>query len=204
MTEAASPQVRRDLRAITADGVAFSGMVGLGETYVPAFALAVGLGVELAVFAALFAAAMTSRLVSSGFLAAQSEAPGLAASHRSLGAAPVWQRLRSAGSVRVLTYLLGMQAATHVAAPYFTPYMLGPLDLSYGRLMALIAASFASRVAVLPLLGGLAHLWLPGIRFSRDLGHLLSCSPSRGVPRPGGRLCMAVSADSVEQRRQHE
>jgi MFS family permease len=35
---------RRDLYAITADGVAFSVMVGAGETYVPAFALAMGLG----------------------------------------------------------------------------------------------------------------------------------------------------------------
>ncbi|MCA9297018.1 MAG: hypothetical protein KC983_10885 [Phycisphaerales bacterium] len=34
---------RRDLRLITADGIAFSVMVGVGETYVPAFALVVGL-----------------------------------------------------------------------------------------------------------------------------------------------------------------
>jgi cyanate permease len=34
----------RDLRAITADGVFFSVMVGLREAYVPAFALAAGLG----------------------------------------------------------------------------------------------------------------------------------------------------------------
>jgi MFS family permease len=32
----------RDLRAIVFDGIAFSAMVGMGETYVPAFALAVG------------------------------------------------------------------------------------------------------------------------------------------------------------------
>ena len=312
MTEASHPHLERDLRAMTADGVAFSAMVGLGETYVPAFALAAGLGevvsglvatvpmlagaclqmvtpaavrclgsyrrwvvlcarlqalsfvplivgaamgkvgllwvgvatvaywafgmstspawnawvtslvpseirarffarraraaqaallgglvvgglalehgrshgVELAVFAALFAAAMTSRFVSSGFLAAQSEAPGLAASHRSLGAAPVWERLRSAGSVRVLTYLIGMKAVTHIAAPYFTPYMLGPLDLSYGRFMTLIAASFAARVAVLPLLGRLAQqrgarsvLWLGGV------GIVPLPRPLAGLPR---------------------
>ncbi len=44
MTEASHPHLERDLRAMTADGVAFSAMVGLGEAYVPAFALAVGLG----------------------------------------------------------------------------------------------------------------------------------------------------------------
>lgn len=38
-----SERTRRDLRAIFADGIAFSLMVGLGETYVPAFALALGM-----------------------------------------------------------------------------------------------------------------------------------------------------------------
>ncbi len=36
--------MRSDLRASLGDGVAFGGMVGLGETYLPAFVLAVGLG----------------------------------------------------------------------------------------------------------------------------------------------------------------
>ena len=36
--------MRTDLRASLGDGVAFGGMVGLGETYLPAFVLAVGLG----------------------------------------------------------------------------------------------------------------------------------------------------------------
>jgi MFS family permease len=39
---------RRDLAAITVDGVGFSLMVGAGETYVPAFALALGLGEVMA------------------------------------------------------------------------------------------------------------------------------------------------------------
>ncbi len=37
-------QLRRDLRASVGDGIAWGGMVGLGETYLPAFALAIGLG----------------------------------------------------------------------------------------------------------------------------------------------------------------
>jgi MFS family permease len=35
---------RRDLHAMVSDGVAFSAMVGFGESYLPAFALALGLG----------------------------------------------------------------------------------------------------------------------------------------------------------------
>ncbi|MCB9871847.1 MAG: MFS transporter [Planctomycetes bacterium] len=39
-----SPTARRDLRSIAADGVFFSLMVGMGETYIPAFAIAAGFG----------------------------------------------------------------------------------------------------------------------------------------------------------------
>ncbi|MBX7164932.1 MAG: MFS transporter [Pirellulales bacterium] len=42
--EADSTRLRSDLRAIVGDGVAFSVMVGTGETYLPAFVLALGLG----------------------------------------------------------------------------------------------------------------------------------------------------------------
>jgi MFS family permease len=55
----------------------------------------------------------------------------------------------------VLAYLLGMQLAAHIAAPYFTPYMLGPLALGYEQFTVLIAASFLARIAILP---GLARL----------------------------------------------
>jgi predicted MFS family arabinose efflux permease len=57
----------------------------------------------------------------------------------------------------VLVYLLSMQLAAQIAAPYFTPYMLGPLGLGYERFTALIAASFLARIAILPALGRLAQ-----------------------------------------------
>lgn len=47
-----TPQLRRDLAGSVGDGTAFGVMVGIGETYVPAFMLAVGLG---EVFAGLIA-----------------------------------------------------------------------------------------------------------------------------------------------------
>ena len=40
--------VRDDLRRVTWDGASFSLMVGLGETWIAAFALAAGLGEHLA------------------------------------------------------------------------------------------------------------------------------------------------------------
>ena len=50
-----------------------------------------------------------------------------------------------------------MQVVVNVAAPFFAPYMLGPLGLSYDGFMLLTATSFVSRLAVLPLLGRLAE-----------------------------------------------
>jgi hypothetical protein len=51
---------------------------------------------ELAFFALLFAVAMIARFVSAGFLARQSEAPGLATAHRALGPKP---RIRAGSAI---------------------------------------------------------------------------------------------------------
>ncbi|MDX1648316.1 MAG: MFS transporter [Myxococcota bacterium] len=112
---------------------------------------------ELLAFGVLFVLAAVARLVSARFLAAQSEAPGLARSHRSPAPGRVLAGVRASGAGRMLLYLLSMQAAVHLAAPFFTPYMLGPLGLDYAQFMALTGMAFASRIAVLPALGRLAH-----------------------------------------------
>jgi MFS family permease len=283
--EGASQRLRRDLRAISADGVAFSVMVGVGETYLVPFALALGIAVERAsllatlpilagsllqlgaargvrrlgsyrrwvvacatlqalcfvpllvgalsgglplwalfavgtvywgsgmatgpawnawvgvtvparlraryfarrslwaqlallvgivaggyglalgkredavwlAFAGLFGVAGVARGVSSRFLASQSEPPGLAARLEAIRPIAVLRSLHGSGAARLLGWLLAMQVAVNVASPFFVPYMLGPLALSYDGFMLLTAASFLSRVAVLPLLGRLAR-----------------------------------------------
>ena len=114
--------------------------------------------VELLVFAGVFALAGLSRLLSSRYLASQSEIRGLAASHRTLGPAGVWRRLKQADSLRVLRYLIAMQVVTNVASPYFTPFMLTHLQLSYAEFMVLTGAAFAARLAVLPYLGEMARV----------------------------------------------
>ncbi len=126
-------------------------------------------GAELTVFALLFGGAMIARGVSSRFLAAQSERADLSQGHRALGPVAVWRLLRGTDSLRALRYLLLMQVAVNVASPYFTPYMLRHLALSYGEFMVLTAAAFVSRIAILPLLGRVASargtrivLWLGG------------------------------------------
>ena len=114
-------------------------------------------GSELALFAALFAGAVVARLVSAAFLARQSEAPGLVGQHRALAVHGVREAIRSAGSGRVLAYLLIMSASVNVAAPYFTPYMFGPLGLSYAQFMTLIATALVARIAILPYFAALAE-----------------------------------------------
>jgi len=114
-------------------------------------------GSALDAFALLFAAAMAARFVSAGYLARQSETAGLAVQHRALPLDAVVRSVREAGATRVLVYLIGMQTTVHFASPWFTPYMLGPLELSYGDFMALTGIAFLSRVLVLPVLGRIAH-----------------------------------------------
>jgi MFS family permease len=112
---------------------------------------------ELQAFAALFALAAGARLLSARFLARQSEDPRAAEDHRSLPWRDVRSSLRQRGGARVIAYLLAMQLAAHIAAPYFTPYMLGPMALSYELFTILIAASFLARIAILPALSRLAQ-----------------------------------------------
>jgi len=111
---------------------------------------------HLLAFAALFAVAGVARAWSAWLLAHQSEPDPLV--ERRLvtpgGVAPG----RVPGNRRLIGYLLALQVGVQVAAPYFTPYMLGAsaLHLSYFSYMALIAASFLSKIIALPWLGHLA------------------------------------------------
>jgi len=65
--------------------------------------------------------------------------------------------LTAGGDGSLLPFLLWMQATVYIAAPFFTPYMLVQLHLSYAAFTILTAAAFVSRIAALPLLGFLAH-----------------------------------------------
>lgn len=94
-----APHRRRDLRLILADGIAFSVMVGMGEAYIAAFALALGLG-EIAA-----GLVVTLPLLAGGFL--QLVTP---AGVRWLGSARRWTVLCA-----------GLQAASLI------PFALGAL-----------------------------------------------------------------------------
>jgi len=111
----------------------------------------------LPTFALLFALAAIARLVSTGYLAAQSEMRPMLDGQRSVSLKTFVGRLRTPGEGALLAHLLAMQLAVYVASPYFAPYMLKRLELSYGLYTALISVSFAGRILVLPTLGRFAH-----------------------------------------------
>jgi hypothetical protein len=107
---------------------------------------------HLALFGALFAFSCVARLASSFVLASQSDPPGIAASMRMIPARDVTSHLRGTDAARLLAYLIGMQIAVQIAGPFFTPYMLGPLALSYADLMVITSVAFLARIAAMPLL----------------------------------------------------
>ena len=68
-----------------------------------------------------------------------------------------WATFRDPAHGRLLLYLIWVQMGVHVSAPYFTPFMLGPLKLSYGEYAVLTGIAFVARIAAMPALGSLAH-----------------------------------------------
>jgi hypothetical protein len=114
-------------------------------------------GASLGVFALLFAAAGAARLLSARLLARQSEPHPELPEARAMGLRAFLGGLRGTPQGRLLRHLLAMTLAVHVAAPFFTPYMLRHLGLSYGAFAMLTAGAFAARVLALPLIGRAAQ-----------------------------------------------
>jgi len=129
------------------------------------------MGQRLHAFAILFLVAAACRAASARLLASTSEPIPLPENYRRVPATEVLRRLvRRSQEGRLLLYLLSVQTAVNLSAPYFTPYMLGQLKLSYVAYTVLVAASFGAKILMLPLLGALARrfgarhlLWVGGL-----------------------------------------
>jgi MFS family permease len=123
----------------------------------------------LAGFALLFALAILSRFGSVVCLARTSEPDPLPSNIRWLGWPALVRRFSRGAESQRLTYLSLVQAASYFAGPYFAPYMLCVLKLSYGEYVVLISAAYVARVISLPFWGGVAArfgtrrlLWIGG------------------------------------------
>jgi MFS family permease len=109
----------------------------------------------LAGFAVLFAAAAACRGASARCVAHQSDIP--LPRLRRVPAGEFLRRCRSGADGRLLLLVLGAQCAVQFSAPYFTPFMLRRLELSYAHYVLLLSVSYLAKAACLPLLGRLAQ-----------------------------------------------
>jgi MFS family permease len=121
-------------------------------------------------FGTLFFFACVFRLVSTGALWCQSEPQNLAACMEPIPWRRVYHHIRSFGGGRLLFYLLAVQAAVQISGPFFTPFMLVKLELSYRELVTLFSISYVSKIVSLPMWGRVAKsigprrlLWIGGL-----------------------------------------
>jgi len=121
-----------------------------------------GTGVLMQTFAVMFAIAGVSRYFSARLMSKQSEPIPIPANQRLVPFSELLLRFKDSPDGTLLLYLLAVQVSVQVAAPYFTPFMLSQLKLSYVDYTWLIAISFLGRILSLPLLGRFAHVAGPG------------------------------------------
>jgi MFS family permease len=107
-------------------------------------------------FAALFLVAAGCRLWSSRLLSRQSEPRPPGEEEIQLGLRDLFQRIRRGAGGRLLLTLVLLTGAVAIVSPFFTPYMLVQLHLSYTQYMLLIGISFGAKILTLPGLGKLA------------------------------------------------
>lgn len=108
---------------------------------------------ELRGFALLFTVAAVARWASSRRLAAHSEPAPMPSGFRALRLRQVLS-LEALGSGRsLIVFMLFVQFSAHIAAAFYTPYMLEKLHLGYASYVVLVATAFVGRMLALPWLG---------------------------------------------------
>lgn len=141
--------------------------------------LFVGEGWEqpIAAFGVVFAFAFLARALSTACLARHSEPDPMPGGMQRVGFRDLAARLRHGSDGRLLAYMLSVQFATNVAAPFYMPYMLRELGFSYAQAMGLVAAAVLAKAISLPLHGRIAGrhgvrtlLWIGGLGLAPSVG----------------------------------
>ncbi|MFN9718543.1 MAG: MFS transporter [Planctomycetota bacterium] len=125
----------------------------------------------VAVFSILFGVGAIGRFVSACMLARQTEIR-VASMPRGTGAeelgvdriaprerlAAVLQTIRHPGAAgRLVLYLMAVQTAVHISGPYFNPFMLKILKLTWVEYMGLLSMAFIGKMLSLPWAGRFAN-----------------------------------------------
>jgi MFS family permease len=103
-------------------------------------------------FAALFTIAALARALSARWISSQSEEHPPVDGERRVGVLDLLRRFRHSPDGRLILYLISLTATVNVAGPYFNPYMLKHLMLSYTDYTWLIGASFVAKILALAVL----------------------------------------------------
>ncbi len=126
-------------------------------------------GAALFVFAVLFTAAGGFRFFSAAMLAMQSE-PRPTESREAWRVRDLTAKHDGDPFWRVLIYLLFVQFSVHLSSPFFTPFMISHLELSYAGYASLIAMALGGKIIAMHWLGDLAArmgprklLWIAGL-----------------------------------------
>lgn len=127
-------------------------------------------GTTLSAFACIFFIAAACRFLSAKFLTQQSEPSPVHETQRQVSVWDLLSRVRAGGSERMLLYFLAVQVAVQISGPYFTPYLLKQLRVSYFDFMLLLATSFIAKIVMLPACGRFAFrfgarrlVWVGGV-----------------------------------------
>jgi len=127
-------------------------------------------GHTLVLFSLAFVAASLCRFLSALMLSQQSDTGPKRVYERYVTLRELMSGPQSASSKRLLTYLFGVQTAVFIAGPYFAPFMLTHLEMSYQTFALLLGLSFVGKLVALPFWGRVAQvagahrlLWIGGV-----------------------------------------
>lgn len=118
------------------------------------------------IFAVLFGVGAVGRFVSAAMLARQTEATDRSALRRPVPepvrAGDRFQAmlltLRHPGPIgRLVFFLMAVQTAVHISGPYFNPFMLRTMEMSWVHYMGLLSLGFVGKMLSLPWAGRLAN-----------------------------------------------
>ena len=107
-------------------------------------------GQVLEAFAAIFVVAAVCRSLSARFLSRQSESTAVHGRQQHVTFRQLCARIKAGSSERLLLYFLSVQVAVQISGPYYSPFMLGQLKISYLDYVGLLATSFVAKILLVP------------------------------------------------------
>jgi len=130
----------------------------------------VGSDLNVIIFSLLFGIGAAGRFVSAGMLSRQTKVRMAKSEEREADTIPVsrvslflrlWASrrglFRTGTAGRLVLFLMAVQTAVHISGPYFNPFMLRVLELSWVEYMGLLSLGFIGKMLSLPWAGRFAN-----------------------------------------------